>query len=145
MKERTFYTINLDIKRIIILLCLLILIAALIFYGGMSIGKKQSVVQEVKTSMDSSLEGNKANPNEKAPIKMEDEIVKHVTKSSPKDNSEIIDLTNKNSSNEDDITVLDDKEVLNDDVVPPNKKKVSKHYSRHSSKSKNGNKRTSEV
>lgn len=116
MKEKTFYTINLDTKRIIILICVLILLASFIFYIGLSLGKKQSIVKEVVGNSEELNEDYKVDPNEKAPIKMENEI-KNIAPNKPNDNnSEIIDLTdeNKNSLQEEDTTVLDDKSSLDE-------------------------------
>lgn len=74
MKERTFYTINLDIKRILFLSVIFILIVGYVFLLGRSIGKKQGVAantpQDNQTPASNSTTDTKVAPEkEKAAIK----------------------------------------------------------------------------
>ena len=121
MKERTFYTINLDLSRIVVLGLILVGLLAYFFMLGNAMGKKSAHKEmENKDATVHSEEEHK--PKEKAPIKIEEE-------SSPASHEEkvkedVVDLKpapSKTANN----TVLEVKEEVIKPVVTPPVKTVT--------------------
>ncbi|HNF24302.1 MAG TPA: hypothetical protein PKV80_07520 [Leptospiraceae bacterium] len=86
MKERTFYTINLDLRRIVILSIIFLGIVAYSFGLGMTFGKKRAEkaqepsIAGVKTEK----EPQEGFPEEKPPIRSEEEYLPQVNNGSEK-------------------------------------------------------------
>ena len=89
MKERTFYTINLDLRRIVILSIIFLGIVAYSFGLGMTFGKKRAEkgqepsIAGVKTEKDP----QEGFPEEKPPIRSEEEYLPQVNNGSEKNKS----------------------------------------------------------
>jgi SPOR domain len=89
MKERTFYTINLDSRRIIIIGIIFALCMAYSFFLGRTLGKKQAI-QSLASTTELPKETVEEAKSEKAPIKTEEEIA-HAEESS-NNKAEVIEL-----------------------------------------------------
>lgn len=95
MKERTFYTFNLDITRMIILAAVLLLIIGYVFMLGRSIGKKTGKPEDAIIT-----EQNKTS-SEKVPIKEDKGAIPPTnTEDANKTKSDVVELPNKEAGTE---------------------------------------------
>lgn len=96
MKERTFYTFNLDITRMIILAAVLLLIIGYVFMLGRSIGKKTGKPEDATVT----TELNKTSP-EKVPIKEDKGVIPPTnSEDASKTKSDVVELPNKEAGTE---------------------------------------------
>ncbi|MEM7182788.1 MAG: SPOR domain-containing protein [Spirochaetota bacterium] len=97
MKERTFYTFNLDIKRILLLLVLLIAVLVYVFLFGRKLGQRQ--VSQTKEN-EVSQEQKETDVSNKAEIKKSHGDVNPDTIKQPQTKSDVVDLNKLNSEDE---------------------------------------------
>lgn len=93
MKERTFYTINLDLRRIIVMVVILIGMLSYFFILGNTMGKKSVTNKESNSSKELNEQPATDKHPEKSPLKpsAEENMVPAPAEGEPKD-SEIVDL-----------------------------------------------------
>lgn len=91
MKERTFYTINLDLSRIVVLGFILVGLLAYFFMLGNAMGRK-SAHREMENKENNTVahQEEESKPKEKAPIKIEEETAP--ASSEEKAKEDVVDL-----------------------------------------------------